>query len=167
MVSSLKIGHCKSFIPKINTWHRITGSSSTESGGDLIKAGKEEELCSRLIIRLHSSLEVTIACLLQLYTSSPFLSDYILSTTNGVKTGPLSFWGHGSVFFQAGQLHRCPPSSTLKCQNTQSKLYTAICSPQGKLSGAINAAISTIKQWLNGFPCGQSGIWTGKLKQAL
>lgn len=80
-------------------------------GGGLIKAGKEEELCSRLIIRLRSSLEVTIACLLQLYTSSPFLSDYILSTTNGVETGPLSFWGHGSVFFQAGQLHRCPPFS--------------------------------------------------------
>lgn len=52
-------------------------------------------------------------------------------------------------------------------ENTLRKLQAAICSPQGKLSGAINTAISTIKQWLNGYLCGQNGIWTVETETTL
>lgn len=85
-------------------------------------------------------------------------TDYMFPGINGVKNGPLSFLGHRSVFPGSWSLHR--PSSVLI------KLQATICSPQGELSGAINAASPTIKQWLNGFPCGQTGIWTVDMKRA-
>lgn len=104
-----------------------------------------------------------MVCLLLLHACDPLsLSLHTITSfpaSMGVKTSPYLF-GAGVCFLMQGNFAHALLPHRLKGKHTLRKLQATICSPQSKLSGAINTAIPTIKQWLNGFPCGQNGIWS-------
>lgn len=105
--------------------------------------------------------EVTMVCLtatcmqpslsLSLHTMISF------PTLRGSKLVLIYLWQGSSFQCRVTlHIHSFHPS---RQEHTEEAMSHHLPFPR-QLSKAINTAIPTIKQWLNGFPCGQNGIWT-------